>query len=134
MDRPPGDRTAREAAVIAALRDELSGLDDETRRALARALERDDLQLQGGSWGTREDGAGCLLSLAAWDLGLPDGEALMARSIAAVRVPVLFDELWRLVLDRTGDAAQARRVAHRLVALAINREAERRDRVAEPSA
>ena len=32
-------------------------------------------------WGAQGDGAGCLLSLAAWELGLEDGESLMRRSV-----------------------------------------------------
>ncbi len=118
----------REAVVIRALRDELAALDDETRCALAHVLERQDVPLEGGGWGSNDDGAGCLLSLAAWDIGLPCGEALMERSIAAVRVPVLFDELWFLILRRTGDLDHARRVAHRLVALAIMGDMDAHDR------
>ena len=36
-----------------------------------------------------------------------------------MRVPALFDELWALVLERTGDAAAARSITHRLVAEAL---------------
>lgn len=98
---------------------ELARLDVDTLTGLARALERDEARLTGGSWGSRDDGEGCLLSLAAWELGLADGESLMRRSVAAVRVPALFDELWALVLARSGDPEVARRIAHRLVANAI---------------
>ena len=45
-------------------------------QALARALERGDVELEGGGWGSADDGSGCLLSLAAWELGLERGEIL----------------------------------------------------------
>src|SRR3954464_779820 len=94
----------------------IDGLDLETRQALARALERGDHELRGfaersgthgvrrlvtrmhlgtaayqpdgGDWGSYDDG-GCLLSLAAWELGLEHGSELMRRSVDAVRVPAL---------------------------------------------
>ena len=66
-----------------------------------------------------DDGDGCLLTLAAAELGYESGEALLTTSVAAVRVPALFDELWALILARTGDTASARRITHRLVAEAL---------------
>ena len=77
-----------------ALAQALDGLDPETRQALARALERGEVELEGGDWGSADDGSGCLLSLAAWELGLERGESLMRRSVAAVQVPALFDAWW----------------------------------------
>jgi hypothetical protein len=106
---------ARERQVITALMREVRSLDPETRAALTRALERGDAELTGGGWGSRDDGAGCLLSLAAWEMGLATGDELLMRSIAAVRVPALFDELWALILRRTGDVEDARRASRRLV-------------------
>ena len=102
-----------------ALRGELALLDNQTQQALLRGLDREDVALAGGDWGDRDDGEGCLLSLAAWELGLASGAELMTRSVAAVRVPVLFDELWLLLLERTGNAQQARLVTHTLVRQAI---------------
>jgi hypothetical protein len=110
---------ARERQVITALMREVRGLDAETRSALARALERGDAELAGGGWGSRDDGAGCLLSLAAWEMGLVGGDELLSRSISAVRVPALFDELWALILQRTGDVEDARRASRRLVLAAL---------------
>ena len=69
-----------------ALAHALGGLDNETRQALARALERGEVELEGGDWGSVDDGSDCLLSLAAWELGLERGESLMRRSVAAVQV------------------------------------------------
>jgi hypothetical protein len=82
----------------------LDGLDPETRQALARALERGEVEL-----GSIDDGSGCLLSLAAWELGLERGESLMRRSVAAVQVPALFDAWWDEVLTREGDVVRTRR-------------------------
>jgi hypothetical protein len=87
----------------------LDGLDPETRQALARALERGEVELEGGGWGSVDDGSGCLLSLAAWELGLERGESLMRRSVAAVQVPALFDAWWDEVLMREGDVVRTRR-------------------------
>jgi hypothetical protein len=96
---------SREQALARAL----DGLDPETRQALARALERGDVELSGGDWGSIDDGSGCLLSLAAWELGLERGESLMRRSVAAVQVPALFDAWWDEVLTREGDVVRTRR-------------------------
>src|SRR5207342_475895 len=60
----------------------LDGLDPETRQALARALERGEVELEGGGWGSIDDGSGCLLSLDAW---------------------------WDEVLTREGDVVRTRR-------------------------
>ncbi len=92
-----------------ALAQALGGLDSETRQALARALERGDIELEGGGWGSVDDGSGCLLSLAAWELGLERGESLMRRSVSAVQVPALFDAWWDEVLTREGDVVRTRR-------------------------
>ena len=92
-----------------ALAQALDGLDPETRQALARALERGEVELEGGDWGSEDDGSGCLLSLAAWELGLERGESLMRRSVAAVQVPALFDAWWDEVLTREGDVVRTRR-------------------------
>ena len=92
-----------------ALAQALDGLDPETRQALARALERGEVELEGGDWGSPDDGSGCLLSLAAWELGLERGESLMRRSVAAVQVPALFDAWWDEVLTREGDVVRTRR-------------------------
>jgi hypothetical protein len=92
-----------------ALAQALGGLDPETRQALARALERGEVELEGGGWGSIDDGSGCLLSLAAWELGLERGESLMRRSVAAVQVPALFDAWWDEVLTREGDVVRTRR-------------------------
>jgi hypothetical protein len=109
----------REDVLRAALRRELDAVDGETLHAIARALERDRTRLEAGSWGSTDDGSGCLLTLAAWELGLDGGEALMARSVHAVRIPALFDEFWALVLARTGSASTAREITHRIVAEAL---------------
>src|SRR3954451_1431103 len=92
-----------------ALAQALDGLDPETRQALARALERGEVELEGGGWGSMDDGSGCLLALAAWELGLERGESLMRRSVAAVQVPALFDAWWDEVLKREGDVVRTRR-------------------------
>jgi hypothetical protein len=99
----------------------LGGLEPETRRALGRALERGSFELEGGEWGAQGDGAGCLLSLAAWELGLDDGETLMTRSIDAVRVPALFDAWWADLLEREGDVIRARRTARDLIGQMLHR-------------
>jgi hypothetical protein len=108
----------REQQVLRALRTEIGRLDDDTRVALARALDDDRLKLTGG-WGDRDDGEGCVLSITAWNMGLSSGEALMYRSVAAVRIPALFDELWALLLTRLGDVEDSRDAARRLVADAL---------------
>ena len=118
MATPGTDLEAREQEVLRALRDEIGRLDDDTRGALARALDDDRLKLAGG-WGDRDDGEGCVLSIAAWNMGLDSGEALMHRSVAAVRVPALFDELWALLLTRLGDVEESRDAARRLVGDAL---------------
>jgi hypothetical protein len=92
-----------------ALEQALGGLDSETRQALARALERGEVELEGGGWGSADDGSGCLLSLAAWELGMERGELLMRRSVSAVQVPALFDAWWDEVLTREGDVIRTRR-------------------------
>ena len=109
-----------ERAVLQSLSREIAALDERTRLALAQALERGEARLEGGTWGSRYAGAGCLLSLAAWELGLDGGEDLLPESIAAVRIPALFDHLWALVLERVGAPREARRIAHRLVARALS--------------
>jgi hypothetical protein len=108
----------REQEVLRALRTEIGKLDDDTRQALSNALDDDRLKLAGG-WGDRDDGEGCVLSIAAWSMGLPSGEDLMRRSVAAVRVPALFDELWALLLRRLGDVEESRDAARRLVGDAL---------------
>jgi hypothetical protein len=113
------DPIVRERRVLEALRTEIGRLDPDTRSAIGRALDDDRVRLSGGSWGDREDGDGCVLSIAAWSMGLPDGEALMHRSVAAVRIPALFDELWALLLMRLGDVELARASARRLVGDAL---------------
>lgn len=112
------DPDDREQVVLRALRTEISKLDGDTRQALSSALDDERLQLAGG-WGDRDDGAGCVLSIAAWNMGLPTGEELMHRSVAAVRVPALFDELWALLLTRLGDVEESRDAARRLVGDAL---------------
>jgi len=114
----------RERRVLEALRTEIGRLDPDTRSAIGRALHDDRVKLSGGGWGDRDDADGCVLSIAAWSMGLPDGEALMHRSVAAVRVPALFDELWALLLMRLGDVELARASARRLVGDALGTHAE----------
>lgn len=130
MRRVDRDLAAREQDAIAALSRGLADLDTETRAALRDALGRDDLSLTGGDWGCRDDGEGCLLSLAAWQLGLSGGDALMSRSIAAVRIPALFDQAWALILRRTGDAEDADRTVRRLLEVALDELAETERRLA----
>ena len=89
----------------------ISRLDPETRGALGRALEREEYEIEGGDWGKAGGGAGCLLSLAAWELGIERGETLMARSPDAVRLPALFDAWWSDLLARDGDRWRVRRTA-----------------------
>jgi hypothetical protein len=115
---PPDDPQDREQDLLRALRTEIAKLDDDTRQALSSALDDDRLKLAGG-WGDRDDGEGCVLSIAAWNMGLASGEALMHRSVAAVRVPALFDELWALLLTRLGDVEESRDAARRLVGDAL---------------
>ena len=74
-----------------------------------------------GSGAAQGDGAGCLLSLAAWELGLDDGESLMRRSVDAVRVPALFDAWWGDLLEREGDVIRARRTARELIGGMLHR-------------
>lgn len=113
-----GNPQDRERELLCALRTEISRLDDDTREALSRALDDDRLKLAGG-WGDRADGEGCVLSIAAWNMGLESGEALMYRSVEAVRIPALFDELWALLLTRLGDVEDSRDAARRLVGDAL---------------
>ena len=120
MARQADDPHDREQRILLALRTEIRRLDDDTRAALAKALDDDRLRLGGGSWGDRDEGEGCVLSIAAWNMGLSDGEALMHRSVAAVRVPALFDERWALLLMRLGDVEDARDAARRLVGDALD--------------
>ena len=118
MATPAHDPQHREQQVLRALRTEIGRLDDDTRVALSRALDDERLKLTGG-WGDRDDGEGCVLSITAWNMGLASGEALMYRSVAAVRIPALFDELWALLLARLGDVEASRDAARRLVADAL---------------
>ena len=113
------DQPERELVVRDALRTELVRLDADVVVAIGRALERDEDRLIGGSWGI-DDADGCLLTLAARELGLDHGEDLMHTSVAAVRIPALFDEVWALILERTGDPTVARAITHRLVVEALN--------------
>jgi hypothetical protein len=99
----------------------LGGLDVETRQALGRALERGAFELEGGDWGSVDDGSGCLLSLAAWELGLEHGEQLMHRSVDAVRVPALFDAWWADTLAREGDVTRARRTVRQALGEMLHR-------------
>jgi hypothetical protein len=107
--------------VRAELASALEGLDVETRQALTRALERGDYELEGGDWGEQDDGSGCLLSLAAWEMGLERGESLMRRSVDAVRVPALFDAWWGDVLEREGDVVRARRTVREALGEMLHR-------------
>ncbi len=118
-----GDLPARELLVRDALRTELSRLDTDVVTAIGRALERDQDRLIGGSWGI-DDSEGCLLTLAAREMGMPDGEDLLQTSVAAVRIPALFDEVWAMILQRTGDPAAARAITHRLVVEALSERAD----------
>ncbi len=118
MATPAHDPQHREQQVLRALRTEIGRLDDDTRVALSRALDDERLKLTAG-WGDRDDGEGCVLSITAWNMGLASGEALMYRSVAAVRIPALFDELWALLLARLGDVEASRDAARRLVADAL---------------
>ncbi len=110
--------TDREQLVQTQLKDALGAVDGDVLRGIATALERNRDRLVAGSWGV-DDGDGCLLTLAARELGHADGEELLTTSVAAVQIPALFDELWALVLARTGNADTARRLTHRLVAEAL---------------
>ena len=117
------DLPTREVLVRDALRTELARLDTDVVTAIGRALERDQDRLIGGTWGI-DDSEGCLLTLAAREMGLPDGEDLLQTSVAAVRIPALFDEVWALILQRTGDPATARAITHRLVVEALSERAD----------
>ena len=117
------DLPARELLVRDALRTELSRLDTDVVTAIGRALERDQDRLIGGSWGI-DDSEGCLLTLAAREMGMTDGEDLLQTSVAAVRIPALFDEVWAMILQRTGDPAAARAITHRLVVEALSERAD----------
>jgi hypothetical protein len=114
----------RETALRGELRRALDGLDAPILAGMASALERDRDRLVGGSWGV-DDRDGCLLTLAARELGVGSGEDLLRSSVDAVRVPALFDELWACVLARTGDAEAARSITHRLVVEALQRRPDR---------
>jgi hypothetical protein len=127
------DPTPRELALRDALRADLAQLDPPLLAAMGRALERNDDRLIGGAWGV-DDGEGCLLTLAAGELGYTSGEELLATSVSAVRVPAQFDELWVLILERTGDAATARSITRRLVAEALALGQAAAEPVAERSA
>jgi hypothetical protein len=126
----------------------LDGLDVETRQALARALERGEHELrgyagpppprgvrtmatrmhlgraayrpEGGDWGSQDEG-GCLLSLAAWELGLEHGSDLMRRSVDAVRIPALFDAWWAEVIEREGDVVRAQRTVREAIGDMLHR-------------
>jgi len=113
------DLPERGRLVADALRTELGRLDPDVAAAIGHALEHDRDRLIGGSWGI-DDSEGCLLTLAARELGLADGEALMHTSVAAVRIPALFDEVWGLILERTGNPTAARNITHRLVVEALS--------------
>lgn len=112
----PLDR--REDRALRALRRELDSLDEEIVSALDRALARDPERLTGGAWGAGEDG--CLLTLAARELGCSHGSDLLPRSIAAVRIPAVFDDLWAIVIERTGDPRTARRIVTHIVSDALD--------------
>ena len=105
---------SRELALQQELQAELTRVDPTVLPAIARALEHNADRLVGGTWGVDDDD-GCLLTLAARELGLSNGEQLLSESIAAVRIPALFDELWICILERTGDTRSARKIVHRLV-------------------
>jgi hypothetical protein len=132
----------------------IDGLNVETRQALARALERGEHELrgfarpvlrgrartlatrlhlgraayqpEGGDWGSYDDG-GCLLSLAAWELGLEHGSELMRQSVDAVRVPALFDAWWADVIEREGDVVRAQRTVREALSDMLHRSLSRRD-------
>lgn len=127
MDR---DAERREAALRGELRTALDGLDAPILTGMASALERDRDRLVGGTWGV-DDGDGCLLTLAAREIGADSGETLLRSSVDAVRVPVLFDELWASILARTGDAETARAITHRLVVEALARRGDQPDEPAD---
>ena len=57
----------------------------------------------------------------------------MGGSIAAVRIPPLFDELWICILERTGDATAARMIVHRLVIQALLLQTDQADGSGETS-
>src|SRR3954454_78105 len=117
-----------------ALANALGGLDPETRQALARALERGEVELEGGGWGSIDDGSGCRVSLAPWQRGLERGESLMRRSVAAVQVPALFDAWWDEVLTREGDVVRTRRsVREALGAMLFQGLAPPRDELPRPA-
>jgi hypothetical protein len=137
----------------------LDGLDRETRQAMARALERGEHELRGyaqpapprtvrtlatrmhlgraayrpdgGDWGSQDEG-GCLLSLAAWELGLEHGSDLMRRSVDAVRIPALFDAWWAEVIEREGDVVRAQRSVREAIADMLHRSLATRPEPAEP--
>lgn len=127
------DLPERERLVCDALRTELGRLDPDVVTAIGQALEHDQDRLIGGSWGI-DDSEGCLLTLAARELGLADGEALMHTSVAAVRIPALFDEVWGLILERTGNPTAARAITHRLVVEALSLRADQAGESAADSA
>lgn len=107
-----------EAELQTALRGALAEIPPATTRGIARALERHGDRLIGGRW-EDDAGDGCLLTLAAREMGLSEGETLLYESVASVRIPVLFDELWATIVRRTGDPRLARRTVRRLVAEAL---------------
>jgi hypothetical protein len=113
------DRLAcREDRLLAELRTTLGELDPPVLQAMGAALARDRDRLVGGDWGV-DDGEGCLLTLAARELGRERGEDLLVDCVAAVRVPVLLDEAWAVLLARGGSATAAREVVCRVVEDAV---------------
>lgn len=112
------DLDRREDVALAALRRELDRLDDEIVDALERALERSPDSLTGGDWS--DDAGGCLLTLAARELGCAHGSDLLVRSVAAVRIPAVFDDVWAILIERTGDPRRARRIAVQIVGDALD--------------
>jgi chorismate mutase len=112
----PLDR--REDRALRALRRELDSLDEEIVSALDRALARDPDRLTGGAWGAGDDG--CLLTLAAREMGCTHGSDLLPRSVAAVRIPAVFDDLWAIVIERTGDPRTARQIVRHIVSDALD--------------
>jgi hypothetical protein len=89
---------------------------------LGRAADRPE----GGDWGSQDEG-GCLLSLAAWELGLEHGSDLMRRSVEAVRVPALFDAWWAEVIEREGDVVRAQRTVREAIGDMLHRSLARCD-------
>jgi hypothetical protein len=120
----------REDRALRALRRELDSIDEEIVSALDRALARDPERLTGGDWGTGDDG--CLLTLAARELGRSHGSDLLATSVAAVRIPAVFDDLWAIVVERTGDPRKARTIVSHVVSDALDARRATFDRTPDP--